>query len=216
MRKILSILCAVILMASCASSRKAQKSAERVNVVPTQEWKSGDALVAKGNFTINLNGKDISVSSITRMMRDDVIQVNLTYILGIQVGTMEITRDSLLFVDRINHQYTYCSFNDLAALGSGLNFQNMQQLFWGEAQPGSANELRWGYSGDFITMPNGQKLPKGLSFDIQLGTQAYRATISNNGYSMESEWEKRTRINTNRYTLVPITVVLQKLAYMAQ
>ena len=71
-----------------------------------------DALTAKMNLVLEAGGKRVNVGGTYRLKRNDVIQMNLTYtmIFTISVGTLELTRDYILLLDRINKRYCKVSY----------------------------------------------------------------------------------------------------------
>ena len=73
---------AVIGIASCSSGRRTVQ--DKLSV--TSEWKTDESVVARANVRFEPSkGKGANVGGVLRMKRDDVIQLNLTYILGIQI-----------------------------------------------------------------------------------------------------------------------------------
>lgn len=215
----------IVFMGSCASSKKAKKDdAESLisnATTPTMSditgsgevvnmWKSGDAVTSK--VTLNLEAKDNSVSlnGVARMKRDDVIQLNLTYILGIQVATLEITQDGILLVDRVNHQFVRASMRDLLN-GNVIDFNGVQSFFWGEAEDGYLGQLSW-QKGEMTTIELGRKLPSSLSLNLQLSGKEYKATFRFSNQKSDSDWNTRTEVNTNKYSEVSVNSLLKKIA----
>ena len=106
---------AVMLLAACSSARKSVLSTAPKSEVSV--WNAGECVVARANTSLSVSkGKNIAVGGTLRMKRDDVIQLNLTYIFGIQVGTLEITQDSILVLSRTTRQYALFGYEELSAL----------------------------------------------------------------------------------------------------
>lgn len=151
MKYLFPLLALALLLASCASSRKTIKSdtttttpaethtfAARVLAQRTQ----AQGITAKMNLRIEAGKKNVSVGGNFRALRDDVIQIQLVF-LGIkEVGRLELTRDSILLVDRINRQYIHARYADIPYLRrAGITFRSFQALFWGELfVPGQSGE----------------------------------------------------------------------------
>ena len=78
--------------------------------------------------------------ALARMKRDGVIRLQLVAFGLIEAGRIEFTPDYVLLMDRINRQYIKVNYGDVAFLReSGLNFNSLQSLFWGELfVPGEA------------------------------------------------------------------------------
>ncbi len=67
------------------------------------------------------------------MKRDDVIRLQLMAFGFVEAGRIEMTKDYVLIMDRINKQYLKAPWMSVDFLrNSGLNFQVIQALFWNE------------------------------------------------------------------------------------
>lgn len=67
---------------------------------------SFDSFSSKMRLTINLDGKETSVNGSLKMKKNDLIQLSIAPILGIEVARIEISKDSVLVIDP--HQQTIC------------------------------------------------------------------------------------------------------------
>ena len=116
-----------------------------------------DALTAKLELTLETGGKSVDVGGSYRLQRDKVIQINLTYtmIITVAVGTMELTPDYILILDRLNKRYCRIRYSDVPSLEqAGIDFKYLQSIFWGEAEKSPSNILEWTYS-DWQPLGNG-------------------------------------------------------------
>jgi hypothetical protein len=67
------------------------------------------------------------------MKRDDVIRLQLMAFGFVEAGRIEMTKEYVLIMDRINKQYLKAPWMQVDFLrNSGLNFNSMQSLFWNE------------------------------------------------------------------------------------
>jgi len=67
------------------------------------------------------------------MKRDDVIRLQLMAFGFVEAGRIELTKDYVLIMDRINKQYLKAPWMSVDFLrNSGLNFNTLQALFWNE------------------------------------------------------------------------------------
>lgn len=115
---------------------------------------------AKVNVTLE-SGSRLSASGSLKMKRDEIIQITLTAILGIEVGRLELTPEYLLIQDRINHQYVKAVWNGVPQLrDAGINFYTFQALFWDEpfvpgqtTAPLASDFDTEKHSGDYIMTP---------------------------------------------------------------
>ena len=136
----------VLLMAACRSSKvvengpstAASNSVELLKRVCDQALDNVNYVSSKMKFSATVGGKDVSLSGTLRMKRNDVIRLQLMALGLVEAARMEFTQDYVLIMDRINKQYIKAAYADVDFLrDSGLNFNSLQALFWGELfQPG--------------------------------------------------------------------------------
>lgn len=128
-----SAFCAVVMLLLVAVSASAQQDApsfvDQVNANRT----NAVAITSKMNLNLSDGNKDTSIGGNFRVKRDDVIQLSLVF-LGIkEVGRLELTPDSILIVDRLNHRFCKVGYADIPGLSAaGIGFSTFQSLFWGE------------------------------------------------------------------------------------
>jgi len=68
-----------------------------------------------------------------KMKRDDVIRLQLMAFGFVEAGRIELTKEYVLIMDRINKQYLKAPYISVDFLrNSGLNFNTLQALFWNE------------------------------------------------------------------------------------
>lgn len=135
------LVAAAGLLTGCKSSRGVTGKSpsagslnrtERVERVLAQAPQT-ECINAKMRFSLQLGDKDFSIGGNFRMKKDDVIQLSLVGFGIIEGGRIEFTRDSVLLVDRLHHQYISVAYNDVAFLReSQVDFYTLQALFWNE------------------------------------------------------------------------------------
>ena len=152
-RLLTSLLCLVIVMSGCRSSKHlaargqtpsmgssaetlspagAQKAAAEcvARVAAVQAGKP--CLTATAKVAISGKGKDLSASGQLRLKRDDVVRLSIR-VLGMEVGLLEFTPSDVLIVDRFNKQYVRASYAEVPFLKQAdLDFYALQALFWNE------------------------------------------------------------------------------------
>ena len=207
-RYLLLTVIAVLSMMSCSSSRKAARQEART----TYGWNTGDCVTQRSNLVLKSGNRSVSLGGSLRMKRDDVIQMNLTYgFLSINVGTLELTQDSVLFVSRMTKQYTRSSYDEVSLLvGKSITFNDIQKYFWGEAGDGKTAVMSWKYNG-FTDMGNGRRLPAGLEVNVRASGRSADATIQLSNPREESDWSQRTRINEKSYDRLTLEQVAKLL-----
>ena len=89
-------------------------------------------LSAKISTTIKTPNATNTVAVRIRMQKDSAIWISLSPALGIEVVRAYITRDSLIFLDRINERYFKGDFNYVNQLiNSNLDFEMLQAMLTG-------------------------------------------------------------------------------------
>lgn len=137
----IAILCIlVIFISSCKSSKtgsvsKGMKQLEEMKYLEEVIGNSPsfDSFSSKMKLTVDLNGKETSVNGSLKMKRNELIQLSIAPVLGIEVARIEISPDSLLVLDRINKRYLYAPLSVLSFLANGdIDFYTIQSLFHNE------------------------------------------------------------------------------------
>ncbi|RRD00802.1 DUF4292 domain-containing protein [Prevotella sp. OH937_COT-195] len=132
-------------------------------------------ITAKLKFRVKKGSKDISVGGSLHMRRDDVIRIQLTPMGLFEAGRIELTKDYVMIVDRINKQYLKADYNEVEFLRrNGLNFYSLQALFW--------NQL-------FIPGSDHMRDSELKTFDVKLLPQAICSIIELGRDKMNYKWQ---------------------------
>jgi hypothetical protein len=93
-----------------------------------------DAVTSKVNLTLKLGDKSpVKLNGTLRVRRDQAIQLSVTYLLGIEVGRVEITPNGVVIIDRVNRRYVDIPFAELTQLThANLDYYTLQALFLNE------------------------------------------------------------------------------------
>ena len=150
--KSLAVVAFALLLFSCGTSRKAEKTADlskqtESSAVPVDYFyrvvnngSKAANLTAKVKVTVSDGSKNVSTSGTLRMKKNDVVQLSVVDpIIGIaEVGRMEFTKDKMLVLDRINRRYVSVAYNNVGFLKNAkVDFYALQALFWNEIfEPG--------------------------------------------------------------------------------
>ena len=90
-------------------------------------------LTSKVKFSVEVGAQKLTLTGNLKMKRDDVIRLQLMAFGFVEAGRIEMTKDYVLIMDRINKQYLKAPWMQVDFLrNSGLNFNSMQALFWNE------------------------------------------------------------------------------------
>lgn len=131
--------CMLLLVTSCKTSKTVGSSQgldklSAANYLEAVIKNSPDfeAFTSRVKFNLNLNGKNISVNGILRMKHNDVIQLSLLMpVLRTELGRLEITKDHILMIDRMNRRYVQVPYGDLKFFAdTDVSFYTLQSLFW--------------------------------------------------------------------------------------
>lgn len=112
-----------------ADEQEAQRMAFLRTVYDNEAY--ANCLSSKIKFTLTSGKKDITVAGSLKMKKDEVIRIQLTPFGLMEVGRLEFTKDYVLIMDRINHEYVKAAYTDVDFLSrNGLDFYALQALFW--------------------------------------------------------------------------------------
>ena len=90
-------------------------------------------LTSKVKFSVEVGPQKLTLTGNLKMKRDDVIRLQLMAFGFVEAGRIEMTKDYVLIMDRINKQYLKAPWMSVDFLrNSGLNFNTIQALFWNE------------------------------------------------------------------------------------
>lgn len=133
------IACVLLLVTSCKTGKTVGSSQgldklSAANYLEAVIKNSPDfeAFTSRVKFNLNLNGKNVSVNGILRMKHNDVIQLSLLMpILRTELGRLEITKEHILIIDRMNRRYVQVPYGDLKFFAdTDVSFYTLQALFW--------------------------------------------------------------------------------------
>lgn len=194
------------------TSRKDKKNKKKNKAeVPQTKGAGINVLTSKMNLTLETGGNKINVGGTYRLKRDEVVQINLTYtmLFTISVGTMELTPDYLLFIDRLNKRYCKAAYSDIPAFAeAGVDFNYLQRIFWGEAESSPTPALEWNYAN--WTPIGGGQFPGQILFTLRNGNAAYKANFNLSNLREDDDWEKRTEVS-EKYTPISFDVAMRAI-----
>lgn len=147
--KLIMLTAVAVFLASCRSSKNAADmangviikgtseemniAAQRIVAMANENRAEDDVMTSKMNLTVSSGVKKISVGGSLKMKRDEVIQMQLMAFGFVEAGRIELTKDYLLIMDKIGHQYVKAHYKDIDFLKqAGVDFYTFQSLFWDE------------------------------------------------------------------------------------
>ena len=147
MKRLITILSVVLLLASCASKKVAGDGSDTTGLSKTQKSEQQAFLkrvldnqvqarniVASADLRLVAGNKDFSCDGKISMRRDEVIRLQLLLpIIRTEVARIDFTPDYVLLVDRFHKEYIKASYKDVSFLAdNGLSFYSLQALFWNQ------------------------------------------------------------------------------------
>ncbi len=137
-----AVLALPLVLASCGSKKKAvqpqttsQGSIEKANFIEHVQGNAQTAkfITSKVKFSVEVGPQKLTLTGNLKMKRDDVIRLQLMAFGFVEAGRIELTKEYVLIMDRINKQYLKAPYISVDFLrNSGLNFNTLQALFWNE------------------------------------------------------------------------------------
>jgi len=139
----IAVLAMPLILSSCASKKKAVVEEKPL----TAEQRSGLGFIdkvrenaiekkfitSKVKFSVEVGAQKLTLTGNLKMKRDDVIRLQLMAFGFVEAGRIELTKDYVLIMDRINKQYLKAPYVQVDFLrNNGLNFNSLQALFWNE------------------------------------------------------------------------------------
>ena len=138
-----AVLALPLVLTACGSKKKAVQ--EPVPLTTEQKAKADFISSVKDNaqttkfitskvkFSVEVGPQKLTLTGNLKMKRDDVIRLQLMAFGFVEAGRIELTKDYVLIMDRINKQYLKAPWMSVDFLrNSGLNFNTLQALFWNE------------------------------------------------------------------------------------
>ena len=138
----MAVLALPLLLVSCGSHKVNPTS---VNMTPEVKEKvdflsavrenaqTAKFMTSKVKFSVEVGQQKLTLTGNLKMKRDDVIRLQLMAFGFVEAGRIEMTKDYVLIMDRINKQYLKAPWMSVDFLrNSGLNFNTIQALFWNE------------------------------------------------------------------------------------
>lgn len=197
MKRLVIVLSTIVLLASCRSSKNMTKddvTGKKVETITqTRKAPSHKEIASKVRVKLVYDGdKELSTNGQLKMRWDDVIQISLVDpLLGVmEVGRMEVSKDSVLVLDRVNKRYISETYQKLSSLaGRTITFENVEDIFWNQVQNTGANGTVT------FTIP----MSKPVTFELRLGNLNY-----------DSGWDGHTAVSP-KYQRVSIEALFKAM-----
>ena len=143
--KLLSIVKVAVLalplaLVSCKSHKSAttdttMKKVKKGDLISNVQdnAQTGKFFTSKVKFSVEVGPQKLTLTGNLRMRRHDVIRLQLMAFGFVEAGRIELTKEYVLIMDRINKQYLKVPWISVDFLrNSGIDFNTIQSLFWNE------------------------------------------------------------------------------------
>jgi hypothetical protein len=137
----LSVLALPLVLTACGSHKKVAQTPASTTLAAKGDFLSSvknnaqtaKFMTSKVKFSVEVGPQKLTLTGNLKMKRDDVIRLQLMAFGFVEAGRIEMTKDYVLIMDRINKQYLKAPWMSVDFLrNSGLNFNTIQALFWNE------------------------------------------------------------------------------------
>ena len=138
----IAVLALPLVFTACKSHKKVAEPVEMTpELIAKQDFinsvrenaQAMKFITSKVKFSVEVGQQKITLTGDLKMKRDDVIRLQLMAFGFVEAGRIEMTKDYVLIMDRINKQYLKAPWMSVDFLrNSGMNFQTLQALFWNE------------------------------------------------------------------------------------
>ena len=166
----IAVLALPIMLVSCGSHKKTVQptltSSQRAKTnfigQVRDNAQTAKFITSKVKFSVEVGQQKLTLTGNLKMKRDDVIRLQLMAFGFVEAGRIELTKDYVLIMDRINKQYLKAPYMQVDFLrNSGLNFNCLQALFWNELfRPNQTNvtKVEDEAQGNYSTIESGDDM----------------------------------------------------------
>ncbi len=136
-----AVLALPLMMVSCKSHKKisnditVNKKVKKGDLISSVQdnAQTGKFFTSKVKFSVEVGPQKLTLTGNLKMRRHDVIRLQLMAFGFVEAGRIELTREYVLIMDRINKQYLKVPWISVDFLrNSGIDFNTIQSLFWNE------------------------------------------------------------------------------------
>ena len=176
-----------------------------------------EALSSKMSLRLESGSKGVTCGGTCRLKRGEVVQLNLVYtllVMPIHVGTLELTPDSILVVDRVNRRYCRAAYAEVPQLQrAGIDFATLERAFWGEGTPANQSAVSFAYEA-WTALSQG-RFPTQSTLSVQNGGRSAKATLSLSNLEETDRWARPTQVSS-KYQAVSLDAVVAAILSLAQ
>ena len=155
----------ILLVPSCSTHRKVEKHGHKQELKGTNVVENlidsrcpWNTMSVKMSVRLNQKGKKPKkVGAGLKIKRDELIQLSVTPMLGVEVARLEISKMGILLVNRINKEYVEVPFSELKHIAN-LDYDMMQSLFLNEIFIPGKKTMSVADAKQFVTVEDGNQI----------------------------------------------------------
>ncbi|MDR3266218.1 MAG: DUF4292 domain-containing protein [Tannerella sp.] len=134
--KQIAVLCMIFLLSGCKTSKVNTASSDEILKTEETFFSSVldnslhfNTLTSRLKIELATPDKELSARAVLKMRNDDVISISVQPFLGIEAFKIELTKDSVKLIDRLNKRYMIESYEQIKGeMVIDFNFNNLQAL----------------------------------------------------------------------------------------
>ncbi len=228
---IYSILCCLLtVFIGC----KQQKQVVYASVTPVEN-KADDELFAdilkngfqfetfssKLNLSLSTGTKSLNSKANLRILRDQALQISIQPLFGVEMFRLQVDKDSLILVDRMNKRYVHESIAELKeTYPVGFDFYTLQALLTNrifvagrpEPEEGDYRNFEYSQSSDLLYYLKGKDIVSDIDYSFSIDSKDKIAfsniSYSKKRYALQWAYTDFTRIqNGNQFFPTTMHVV---------
>lgn len=155
LRKTLYFLLALLVLASCGAKKKAAQATpepEVIEVPAVPAWHT--CVIQNARVTVNKDGSKFSSSVTMQVVRDSMLVISVTPLLGIELYRLEATPFEIIGFDKMQGQYAKTTYHEInRKLTPNLNWDTLQELCSADLPLGSERaRLMYTFGDDVVEL----------------------------------------------------------------
>ena len=146
---------ALLVLASCGAKKKAAQASSEPEVIEAPAvpaWHT--CVIQNARVTVNKDGSKFSSSVTMQVVRDSMLVISVTPLLGIELYRLEATPFEVIGFDKMQGQYAKTTYHEInRKLTPNLNWDTLQELCSAELPLGSERaRLMYTFGDDVVEL----------------------------------------------------------------
>lgn len=134
----LALALSIVLLPSCGTKKKVAESAPEPEIVAPAPPAWHTCVIQNARVTVNKDGSKFSSAVNMQVVRDSMLVISVTPLLGIELYRLEATPFEIIGIDKMQGQYARATYHEInRKLTPNLNWDTLQELCSAELPLGS-------------------------------------------------------------------------------